>query len=371
MSLKYTCPGCGTALGYEGLCWKCKCEQERNAALAWTPEQIIEKQRNLIQNIQRLAEMEDPELTDFWQLLSYHNAITPEIQRAALAAEVFWPCEIYYRAPADVRDGLISALLETDNSHEAGILMSCLAMQGDDKALETLLELERNPRPWRKGLYVDPSSYAQIGGWTFDREGQRIQLNFDTCYPMVKGTTGEKSPVRIGRAREDICPHCGGRMVDMVVLDGRDERLRFLGLDGVLTATCCPSCVGFLKGPAFNHFTLDGGVEIFPSELFDGEEKMDCYVRPEEYNALTENPFVLGKSPVPLFYGCAREDVNTIGGFGNWVQDAEYTICPHCGKPMKYLAQIQWDTVFDCAEGTLYVEFCPDCQIVSMQHQQT
>ena len=371
MSLKYTCPGCGTHLGYDGLCWKCKCELERKTALAWTPEQISEKQRKLIQNIQRLAEMEEPEFTDFWQLLSYHNAIAPEIQRAALAAEVFWPCEIYYHAPADVRDGLIHALLSAEYSSAASNLMSCLAMQGDDKAMETLLELERNPRPWRKGLYVDPSSYAQIGGWTFDKEGQRIQLNFDTCYPMVKGTTGEKSPVRIGRTREDICPHCGGRMVDMLVLDGRDERLRFLGLDGVLTATCCPSCVGFLKGPAFNHFTLDGGVEIFPSELFDGEEKMDCYVRPEEYKALTENPFVLGKSPVPLFYGCAREDVNTIGGFGNWVQDAEYTICPHCGKPMKYLAQIQWDTVMDGTEGTLYVEFCPDCQIVSMQHQQT
>ena len=246
MSLKYTCPGCGTALGYEGLCWKCKCEQERNAALAWTPEQIIEKQRNLIQNIQRLAEMEDPELTDFWHLLSYRYAIIPEIQRAALAAEVFWPCEIYYRAPADVRDGLISALLETDNSHEAGILMSCLAMQGDDKALETLLELERNPRPWRKGLYVDPSNYAQIGGWTFDKEGHRTQLNFDTCYPMVKGDPGEATPVRIGRAREDTCPHCGCQMVDMLVLDGRDERLKFLGLDGILTATCCPNCVGFL-----------------------------------------------------------------------------------------------------------------------------
>ena len=37
-----------------------------------------------------------PEFTDFWQLLGYHDAITPEIQRAALAAEVFWPCEIYY-----------------------------------------------------------------------------------------------------------------------------------------------------------------------------------------------------------------------------------------------------------------------------------
>lgn len=122
---------------------------------------------------------------------------------------------------------------------------------------------------------------------------------------------------------------------------------------------------------ALNRFSLDGGVEIFPSELFDGSEKMDCYVWPEDYKALTENPFVLGRAPVPLFYGCASEDVNTVGGFANWVQDAEYTACPHCGKPMKYLAQIQWDTVFDCAEGTLYIEFCPDCQIVSMQHQQT
>ena len=371
MSLKYTCPGCGTPLGYEGLCWKCKSEQERKAALAWTPEQITEKQRNLIQNIQRLADMEDPEFADFWQLLGYHDAITPEIQRMALAAEVFWPCEIYYHAPADVRDGLIHALLSAEYSSAASNLMSCLAMQGDDKAMETLLELERNPRPWRKGLYVDPSSYAQIGGWTFDKEGQKIQLNFDTCYPMVKGTTGEKSPVRIGREREDTCPHCGGRVVDILVLDGRDERLKFLGLDGILTATCCPSCVGFLKGPAFNRFALDGGVEVFPSELFDGAEKTDCYVSPEEYKALTENPFVLGEAPVSLFYGAACQDVNTIGGFGNWVQDAEYATCPHCGKPMKYLAQIQWDTVFDCAEGTLYVEFCSDCQIVSMQHQQT
>jgi len=238
------------------------------------PEQIVEKQRNLIQNIQRLADMEDPEFTDFWQLLGYHDAITPEIQRVALAAEVFWPCEIYYHAPADVRDGLIHALLSAEYSSAASNLMSCLAMQGDDKAMETLLELERNPRPWRKGLYVDPSSYAQIGGWTFDKEGQKIQLNFDTCYPMVKGTTSEKSPVRIGRAREDTCPHCE----------------EFGGKD------------------------LHAAIQSEPVE------------------------------------GGAFEESHAA---------------------MKYLAQIQWDTVFDCAEGTLYVEFCPDCHIVSMQHQQT
>ena len=121
MSLKYTCPGCGTPLGYEGLCWKCKCEQARKTALAWTPEQIAEKQKNLIQNIQRLEDMEGPELTDFWQLLGYRYAISPEIQRAALAAKVFYPSELYYHAPDDVRDSLIAALLETESPMRPGI----------------------------------------------------------------------------------------------------------------------------------------------------------------------------------------------------------------------------------------------------------
>ena len=51
MRLKYSCPGCGTPLGYEGLCWKCKAEQERNAAHNWTAEEIAQKQENLLQNI--------------------------------------------------------------------------------------------------------------------------------------------------------------------------------------------------------------------------------------------------------------------------------------------------------------------------------
>ena len=66
--------------------------------------------------------MEDPEFTDFWQLLGYHDAITPEIQRAALAAEVFWPCEIYYHAPADVRDGLIQAVSYTHLKEKGSVL---------------------------------------------------------------------------------------------------------------------------------------------------------------------------------------------------------------------------------------------------------
>lgn len=259
MDLKYHCPNCGTSLGYEGLCWKCKSEKERSEVLSWTQEQIAEKQEYLIQNIAGLEDFHDPEFTDFWNLLSYRDAITPQIQRAALAAKVYYPCEIYYHAPEDVRDSLIAALLDANNANDAANLMSCLAMQGDDKALETLLELEQNPRPWRKRLYVDPSVYAECGGWTFDKAGKRIQLNYDICYPLVKGKANEETPVKIGRLREDHCPHCGGNMADILVLDGRDDRLKFLGIDGILTATCCPNCVGFLEDGALNRFTLDGG----------------------------------------------------------------------------------------------------------------
>lgn len=35
MELIYRCPSCGTALGYNGLCWKCKYEQEQKTALIW------------------------------------------------------------------------------------------------------------------------------------------------------------------------------------------------------------------------------------------------------------------------------------------------------------------------------------------------
>ena len=45
--------------------------------------------------------------------------------------------------------------------------------------------------------------------------------------------------------------------------------------------------------------------------------------------------------------------------------------CPECGRKMKYLAQIHWDTIEDCAEGTLFIEICPDCKIITMFHQQT
>lgn len=82
----------------------------------------------------------------------------------------------------------------------AGNLLLCLAVHGGEDVLRAFLELERQPRKWRKQLYVDPSFYAVYGGWSYDENGAFIKTIFDKCYPMVKGTLDEKkySPVKIG-----------------------------------------------------------------------------------------------------------------------------------------------------------------------------
>ena len=364
MSEMYHCPECGRELRYQGLCWSCKAEQERREVMAWTPEQIQEKLNGLIQHVERLEENSWD--GDFLNLLHCHGICSPELARAALKAEIYDPAELYYRAPEDVRDGLIQALLETKDPNIAGHLLCCLAMQGDSRVLEVFRELEEHPRPWREKLYVDPSVYAHTGGWTFDKAGNRRQLNFDTCYPLIKGDRSRDKAAQVFRPREDRCPHCKGRVVDILTLDGRDARLSFLGLDGVITATCCPNCVPW-EEPAYSRFTLDGGSEaVFPYSYGAGEED-DGDWGMEEY---ANNPYVLGAEPVPLFYGAEFDDTCTVGGFPFWIQDAQYYPCPDCGRTMKYLAQVKWGAL-DFMEGTLYIEICPDCRVVSMHHQQT
>ena len=135
----------------------------------WTPEQVQAKLQDLIAHVERLND-------DWWDedlkgLINVHGIFSPELARAALEKEVFRPSENYYHAPMDVRDGLTARLLETEDPQTAGNLMCCLAMQGDDKALDTLYELEQHPRPWREKLYVGPSVYAQAAAGPLTRPG--------------------------------------------------------------------------------------------------------------------------------------------------------------------------------------------------------
>lgn len=367
MGLNYKCPECGTALGFEGLCWSCRAKHHREEVNNWSLQEIEEKKKQVIEKL-KVTEEDKFFSSDEYELfndLMTRGIDCKEIARVACKREIYYPSELYYKADGEIRDKLIEKLMATTSENECSRLLGCLAMVGDEKAQGVLYELKKNPRPWRKKLYVDSDVYAEEAGWTFDSKNEYIKLTYDKCFSFELGKTRNENGTFIARKRGEKCPHCGCELVDILVLDGRDERFAFLGLDGIITASCCPNCVTLSEGIS-NRFTLDGKSEILE---YDGTD--ENYYSDEYLNAMAENRLVISEKERPLFYGAFNNDVNTIGGFANWVQDWEYRECPECGRKMKYLAQIHWDTIEDCAEGTLFIEICPDCKIITMFHQQT
>lgn len=362
------CRQCGREIYFDGICVSCQAENERNEILALTKEEIAVKIRQICDEITNNGELGEEDL--FKKLLNYRDIDTSKIAEAAFGQEVFYPCELYKDAPDDVVKAMIEMVMQDDIEPVlAGNLLLCLAAHGGEDILRAFLELERQPRKWRKQLYVDPSFYAVYGGWSYDENGAFIKTIFDKCYPMVKGTLDEKkySPVKIGTKTDETCPECGCRIVNLMELDGRDSRLDFLGINGVIKAKCCPNCIEYSDG-VFCRYTEDG-----ESEIMNGEDNSvtEDYFKEEGIEELTSNSYVLGDSPVPLRYAADWEGGSSVGGFAFWIQDCEMKHCPECGKPMKYLAQIQWDTVLEGMEGNAYIEICKDCRIIAILHQQT
>lgn len=66
MELKYQCPVCGTPLGYQGLCWKCRAAQDRAEVAAWSPAKIKSLQTQLVDNICELEDWRGEAYEAFW-----------------------------------------------------------------------------------------------------------------------------------------------------------------------------------------------------------------------------------------------------------------------------------------------------------------
>ena len=372
MTLKYPYPICDPSQHEETAAWKRELKKRRQEAYSWTPEQIIDKLNNLKENIFRLEDLEEPEYEDFWTVLSCYGLIPEDLQETALEKEIYSIPEIYWQGSEKIENTLIQKILSTTNSQEGMELIVCLAMQGGERGRETLFHLEEEPRPWQKLLYDAPSTYVQYGGWTFDREGRRQILYFDHCYVIEENDGGRKA-VHIGRLRDEVCACCGSRLIDILILDGRAPQLRFLDLDGVLTAVCCPNCVRAGK-VAFSYFEPDGGSRLLDSSRSPAEgkkiEDMEIPLTEADIRDLSSHSFSLCEEPVSVFYGAAWQDSHTVGGLPGWIESCSYTYCPVCGKKMKHLAQIQWDMLSPRLDGTVFIEICQSCHIMSVQHQQ-
>ena len=363
------CRQCGRIIYFDGICVSCRTENERNEILAWSQEEVAAAVKKICDEIAASGAL-DKERHLFTKLVNYRDIDTTEIARTAFSKQLFHPGELYKDAPDDVIRAMIEMLQQDDiQSMLANRLLMCLANHGGEAVVRSFMELEQHPRKWRDKLYVNPSASAAYGGWSFDSSNNVIKTNFDKCYPMVKGTMEERaqSPVKIGVRTSEKCTHCGSTMVNLMEFDGRDPRLDFLGVKGVIKAKFCPNCIMWSEDH-FCRYTIDGESETaYEKEPYNTED----YMREEGIEELVSNSYVLGDAPVTPRYAADWEGGSSVGGFAFWIQDCVVKRCPECGKPMKYLAQIQWDTVLDGSEGNVYIEICQDCKIMAALHQQT
>ena len=363
---------CGeNTIYFDGICHSCSQRQRRDEILNLSADEV---EAMILKIAERIDEIEkwDEICNDFWALFSLLGIHDPRIARAAAAKQIYYPPELYFGAPDDVKDALIAKLnsLEDNSKNVLNHLLCALAWQGDEKTAELFYELYKNPRPWRKKLYVGTEFYAKIGGWAFDETGERKSLVFEKCLTAVRVKDGKRAsqdanlnsnqnadePVQIGEPTGQKCEFCGCEILDMLRLKASEPQLAFLNLKHDAIFRCCPTCVGSVK--YFCKRGPDGEIEL----SHDGEGFDESYFSQEDFRRLCGMKFKLGGEVSP-FYGCFSELDTTVGGYPQWVQDAEYLTCPSCGGTMKHLAQIPFGEMIQ-GEGVIYVQICEKCEVL-------
>ena len=303
---------------------------------------------------------------DFMGLLSCKNINTAAMAKAAFAAGVFHPPQIYRDATTDVRDALI-ALLEAPKCAEANIILMCLAEIGGEPVAEALRRFDAAMPSRRKKLHWSAAQYLQCADSLLDESGTIVPLYFEFCYEFVAKPKVHKPAAWIGGSLQERCENCGCELVDLLVMDGDHPQLAFLGLSGMVSVPICPNCAS-MSEKTIVRYTPEGKALM---EIIEGFSEKDSF-----YNdlpaRLTTGRLALSHEPGPPFLAFCPQEVALIGGRGNWVQDPQFEDCPDCGRKMKLLAQLAWDKLLDdYAEGRLFVEICPDCKTIAVIHQQT
>lgn len=373
-----SCPECGHENFYKAPNWIEQDEANREAIVNLTSEQLRSEVKLLLEHFTYDLKLDEQYEDHFSALVRFRDIDTSEFAKVAYEKGIYFPCGLYKDAPEEIVRKLC-ALLEQDelDSFVANQILLCLSVAGARPHMrplvyECFVKLHKQPRAWRAKLHVDPNKYAVYGGWSYDQDFNLVETQYPVCYSIVQGEPKEHahSPVKLAQAteHEERCPVCKAKLFELIRIDGKDPRLAFLNIDGVIAIKCCLSCFYF-DDDYFVSYDLEGNSQ--PLSQRQPDEYAQCYVSDEEYEHITHNTFMLGDKPTLLRYHAQWSDWASIGGFAYWIQDVEIKHCPKCGKPMKYVAQIPWSLLIDNAEGYGYVEICPDCQIAAVIHQQT
>ncbi len=355
--MQYQCPQCGRTIRYEGLCLNCREENKQKEILSLSDEELAAKTAEVT------ADGFDEDLCRL--LIRLRGINTEKLAEYAWQRRIFNCPEVYKDMSDETAAAMIEELRRDDlDSLTANKLLICLSHKGGEIVRKAFLELENDPREWRKSRYFDPSDYANYGGWTYGKDGAVIRTAFDRCYRVVKTAPEQRaqSPVKLVTAADGVCPDCGCKYVNLIEIDGRDKRLDFLGTDGKIAVKCCPNCAPF-DDRQLCRYDLNGGSEMIPAKGHGLPVDDNDWV-----DEAAENTFALG-DPVSVYFPCGWDSGSAVGGRAFWINDCVIEKCPDCGKPMIFLAQIGEEPLG--YEGNFYVEICRDCKIAAVLYQQT
>lgn len=281
--------------------------------------------------------------------------------RAAFEHDIFRPSVIYKYASKDIRDSIINELNKDDLGELMNVnnLLLALAQIGDDAVCKAFMRWEEQPPRWREKLYVGPAHYAMEGGWCIE-DGRKKILTYNSCYSLHRTYYPDEADIVIGGLSEQKCPYCKSSYSNLLVMDGKDERLSDFGIKGKIKIKHCASCLPY-EPFMFCKYEVDGEGEVI--HRTEGE---DFHMDDRDMNDLKY--FKLSKEPVSDIY-CNEFERSAIGGSPAFIDDAVYADCPICKRKMKHFVQLSDED--SGAGGTVYVQICTDCEIAAVLYQQT
>lgn len=309
------------------------------------------------------------------------------------------PGWLYLNAPSAITDLLLQQLDDSSFQVERNALLLALAWIGDDRVREQFTAWRADVPSWRNDLYLAPYDYAAEAGWELTPDGNRRQLYCTTSYELVPvdeaELTSSSHAAAVATPHEDFCAWCGRLLVTLLDIDLRDPRCRFVvgepsetGSDESsadltpdatrLRVAHCVWCSGFatlytdvdLHGGS-RWSAANGGPNDKPRILEQvgdgaGEDLGDPQPRRLALGVPRRTPFeALGRFMLDV------TGISQLGGHPEWIQDADYPLCPDCRRRMVCIGQVSWEDINEFAERSTYGFLCMPCGKAATVYQQT
>ncbi|MEW2477687.1 hypothetical protein AB0875_28325 [Micromonospora gifhornensis] len=286
--------------------------------------------------------------------------LTPHLG-SLLDLDVLWPAELYRAADADVVHRIIERIDGGRTPECLNHLLVILAHTAHPLAEDALRRWSTEPPGGADQLYVPVLTYAHEGGWTVTPDGHRRELCGSTAYQWVMRDTPR-------RADGPTCPWCSSPLWIAADLDTTEPAvaaaLAHTGWSGRLVIETCHFCACYT--PLYSQVTPTGS-----TTWWTGNTRPEYIgsAEPEDPPALSPAPGAARPSP---YQACAwSRGGSTLGGWPDWIQDAEHADCPGCGQPMDYVGLVGGADLDDYGEGAYYLHLHQPCGFAAVNYQQS